>query len=179
MPTTRKIEQVSELTEKLNRTTLTLVADYRGLTVAEISDLRAKLREAGAELIVAKNTLTLIAARETGHDALESLLAGPTAIAFAYDDAAKAAKAVNEFNKGPKKLTVRGGMLGTSLLSGDVIDTVSKMPSRQEVLAQIVGGVSSPVSGVVGVINAAVTNVLYVLQARIDQLEPAGEQQAA
>lgn len=179
MPTTRKIEQVADLTDKLKRTQVTMVADYRGLTVAEITDLRTKLRAVDAELIVAKNTLTLIAARETGHEALESLLAGPTALAFAYGDAAKAAKALSEFNRGPKKLTVRGGLLGTSLMTGDVLDQVSKMPTRQEVLAQVLGGIAAPVSGVVGVINAAITNVALVIQARIDQLQPAGDQPGA
>jgi large subunit ribosomal protein L10 len=176
MATTRKIEQVAELTDKLKRTQVTMVADYRGLTVAEITDLRTKLRAVDAELIVAKNTLTLLAARETGHEALEALLAGPTALAFAYGDASKAAKALTDFNRGPKKLTVRGGMLGTSLLSGDVLDQVSKMPTRQDVLAQVLGGIAAPVSGVVGVLNAAITNVALVLQARIDQIQPAGEQ---
>jgi large subunit ribosomal protein L10 len=153
-----------------------VVADYRGLTVAEIGDLRKKLRETGAELIVAKNTLTLIAAKQAGYDALEPLLAGPTALAFAYDDAAKTAKAINEFNRGPKKLVVRGGMLGKSLLAGNAVDQVAQLPSREQVLAQIVGGIASPVAGVVGVINAAITNVLYVLQARIDQQEAAETQ---
>lgn len=178
MPTQRKIEAVSDLSEKLQRTQVTLVADYRGLTVADITELRKKLREADAELIVAKNTLTLRAAQETGHAAIEPLLAGPTALAFAYSDAQKAAKAINEFNRGPKKLTVRGGLLGTSLLSGDVLDQVSKMPTRQQVLAEVLGGIVAPVSGVVGVLNAAVSNVAYVLQARIDQLQPSGEQAA-
>lgn len=179
MPTTRKIEQVSDLADKLNRTQLTLVADYRGLTVAEITDLRKRLREANAELVVAKNTLTLIAARETGHEAIEPLLAGPTALAFAYGDAAKVAKAVSDFNRGPKKLVVRGGLLGKTVLTGDVLDQVSKMPTRQQVLAQVLGGIAAPVSGVVGVLNAVISNVVYVLQARIDQLQPAGEQQSA
>lgn len=179
MPTQRKIDTVADLTEKMSRTQLTLVTDYRGLTVAEITDLRNTLRKAGAELIVAKNTLTLIAAKENGYDALESLLSGPTALAFAYDDVAQAAKAINDFNKGPKKLVVRGGMLGKSLLAADALDAVARMPSREQILAQIVGGISSPVAGVVGVINAAITNVLYVLQARIDQQqEPAAEPSA-
>ncbi len=150
-----------------------VVADYRGLTVAEISDLRKRLRETGAELIVAKNTLTLIAAKETGHEALEPLLAGPTALAFAYDDVSKTAKVINDFNRGPKKLVVRGGMLGKNVLGASALDQVASLPSREQVLAQIVGGISSPVAGVVGVINAAITNVLYVLQARIDQQEGA------
>ena len=95
LPTQRKIDAVADLSEKMSRTQFTVVADYRGLTVAEISDLRKRLREAGAELIVAKNTLTLIAAKQNGMEALEPLLAGPTALAFAYDDVAKTAKVMN------------------------------------------------------------------------------------
>lgn len=178
MPTQRKIDMVADLVDKLSRTQFTVVADYRGLTVAEISDLRKRLRETNAELIVSKNTLTLIAAKQTGHEVLESLLAGPTALALAYDDVAKTAKAINDFNKGPKKLVVRGGLLGQSLLAANATDEVAKLPSREQVLAQIVGGVSSPVAGVVGVINAAISNVLYVLQARIDQQQGAAEAQA-
>ena len=178
MPTQRKIDSVADLSDKLTRTQLALVTDYRGLTVGEIGDLRKKLRETGAELIVAKNTLTLRAAKETGHEALRSLLAGPTALTFAFQDAAKTAKAINDFNRGPKKLVIRGGMLGKSLLGGNVLEQVATMPTREQVLAQIVGGVAAPVAGVVGVINAAVTNVLYALQARIDQLQPAEEQPA-
>jgi large subunit ribosomal protein L10 len=178
MPTQRKVEHVADLAEKLRRTQVTLVTDYRGLTVAEISDLRKKLRDVDAELIVAKNTLTLLAARETGHEAIEPLLSGPTAIAFAYGDATKAAKAINDFNRGPKKLAVRGGLLGTALLTGDALDQVSKMPTRQQILAEVLGSIAAPVSGVVGVLNGAITNIVYVLQAKIDQLQPAGEQAA-
>ncbi|HNP70656.1 MAG TPA: 50S ribosomal protein L10 [Kouleothrix sp.] len=179
MATQRKIESVADLTDKLERTQLTVVTDYRGLTVAEITDLRRRLRETGAELIVAKNTLTLRAAKETGHTAIEPLLSGPTALAFAFKDASKTAKAINDFNKGPKKLVVRGGMLGNTLMGPNVLEQVATLPTREQVLAQIVGGVSAPVSGVVGVLNAAITNVLYVLQARIDQLQPADEAAAA
>lgn len=175
MTTKRKVEAVADLTSKLQRMQVTLVADYRGLTVAEISDLRKKLREVDAELIVSKNTLTLIAAKETGHEAIEPLLLGPTALAFAYSDGPKAAKAINEFNRGAKKLVVRGGLLGTALLSGDALDQVSKMPTRQQVLAEVLGAIAAPASGVVGVLNAAVTNIVYVLQARIDQVQPAAE----
>lgn len=175
MPTQRKIDQVADLTDKLGRAQLALVADYRGLSVAEITELRSKLRETQAELVVAKNTLVTIAARETGNEALEPLLQGPTALAFAYDDVGATAKAIKAFNDGPKQLDVRGGLLSGSLLTEAALDQVASLPTRQQVLAQIVGGVSAPVSGVVGVLNAAITNILYVLQARIDQLGPTEE----
>jgi len=176
MPTQRKVENVADLTEKLQRTQVTLVADYRGLSVADITDLRKRLREADAELIVAKNTLTLLAAKNTGHAAIESLLSGPTALAFAYSDGPKAAKAITEFNRGPRKLNVRGGLLGTNVIAGDTLDTISKMPTRKQVQAEVLGAISAPVSGVVGVLNGAISNIVFVLQAQIDKLQPAGEQ---
>jgi large subunit ribosomal protein L10 len=175
MPTQKKLENVADLAEKLQRTQVTLVADYRGLTVAEITDLRKKLREVDAELIVAKNTLTLIAAKETGHTAIETLLSGPTALAFAYSDGTKVAKTITDFNRGAKKLNVRGGLLGTSLLSGDVLDQVAKMPTKQQVQAQVLGAIAAPASSVVGILNGAISNLVYVLQARIDQVQPAAE----
>jgi large subunit ribosomal protein L10 len=186
MATQRKVEQVSDLTEKLGKSQVAVVTDYRGLTVAEITDLRKRLRDANGELIVAKNTLTLIAARETGREAIEPLLAGPTAIAFAYDDVSKFVKALNDFNKGPKKLVVRGGVLGNSLLKEDVLERVEKLPKRNEVLAQVLGGIANPVSSVVGlinapvndlynVVNATVSSVLFALQGRIDQMQAPAE----
>ncbi|MCU0491805.1 MAG: 50S ribosomal protein L10 [Chloroflexaceae bacterium] len=176
MPTERKVATVAELTEKMSRMQLAVITDYRGMTVAELTGLRAKLRESGAELIVAKNTLLLIAARETGYDAMESLLAGPTAIAFAYDDVTKAAKVLNDAAKATARpLPIRGGMLGKNVFPADGLEQVTKLPSREQALSQVVGLVQSPLSGVVGVLNAAISNVVYVVQARIDQMQPAGD----
>jgi large subunit ribosomal protein L10 len=178
MPTQRKIDMVSELTDKMERMQLAVVADYRGLTVAELTTLRAKLRESGAELVVAKNTLLRLAARNSGNEPIEEFLAGPTAVTFAYNDVSQVAKVLLEHTKAPgKSLTIRGGLLGKTPLAADGLEAVTKLPSREQALAMIVGGVAAPVSGVVGVINAAISNVAYVIQARIDQL--GGEQPAA
>jgi len=92
MPTQRKVEIVGDLTDKMARMQLAVVADYRGFSVAELTALRTKLRENGAEMIVAKNTLLRLAARNTGREAIEPLLEGPTAVTFAYDNVAKVAK---------------------------------------------------------------------------------------
>ncbi|MCS6839238.1 MAG: 50S ribosomal protein L10 [Roseiflexaceae bacterium] len=184
MPTQRKIEAVADLKQRLKRMQVTVVADYRGLSVADMTDLRKKLRESGAELMVVKNTLTMIAARETGHEAIESLLTGPTALAFAYDDVPKFVKAINEFNRGPKKITVRGGLLGTTLLKENVLDVVANLPTKEEVRAQVLGGLTAPVTGLAGVIAAPINNIvnlldatsksiLYAIQARVDQLQSA------
>lgn len=179
VPTQRKIDIVSELTEKMERSQLAVVADYRGFSVAELSALRARLRESGAEIIVAKNTLLRLAARNTGREALEHFLEGPTAVAFGYDDVAKVARVLLDASRTtPKALKVKGGMLGTSQLQADGLEEVTRLPSREQALAQVVGGIAAPVAGVVGVINAAITNVALVIQARIDQLQPAGESAA-
>ncbi len=180
MPTQRKIDLVAELTDKMDRSQLAIVADYRGFTVAELTTLRAKLRENGAELIVAKNTLLRLAARNVGKESIEPNLEGPTAVVFAYDDISKVAKVLLDASKAtPKALTVKGGLLGNSPIKADGLDAVVKLPTREQALAQVVGAVSAPVSGVVGVINAAITNVALVIQARIDQLQPAGENAAS
>jgi len=176
MPTQRKVEIVGDLTDKMARMQLAVVADYRGFSVAELTALRTKLRENGAEMIVAKNTLLRLAARNTGREAIEPLLEGPTAVTFAYDNVAKVAKILLDATRvTAKPLVVRGGLLGTSPIPADGLENVTRLPSREEALAQVLGGISAPVSGVVGVLNAAVSNVMYVLQARIDQLQPAGE----
>ena len=176
MPTQRKVEIVDDLSDKMSRVQLAVVADYRGFTVAELTALRAKLRENGAELIIAKNTLLRLAARNTGREAIEPLLEGPTAVAFAYDNVAKVAKILLDATKvTAKPLVLRGGLLGNSPIPADGLDQVTKLPTREQALAQVLGAIAAPVSGVVGVLNATITNVVYVVQARIDQLQPPTE----
>ncbi|WP_129631567.1 50S ribosomal protein L10 [Candidatus Oscillochloris fontis] len=176
MPTPRKVEIVDDLTDKMERMQLAVVADYRGFSMAELTALRSKLRENGAEMVVAKNTLLRLAARNTGRETIEPLLEGPTAITFAYDNISKVAKILlDASNKPVKPLVLRGGLLGSSLIPADGLENVTKLPTREEALAQVLGGISAPVSGVVGVLNAAVSNVVYTLQARIDQMQPASD----
>lgn len=176
MPTQRKVETVGDLTDKMARMQLAVVADYRGLTVAELTELRRQLREKGAELIVAKNTLIKIAADSTGRGAIAPMLSGPTVVAFGYDDIAAVAKTLVDYSKLPnKKFTIKGAVLGTTAVAAENFEQVTKLPNRQQALAQVVGVIAAPASGVVGVINAAISNVAYVIQARIDQIQPAGE----
>lgn len=186
MPNAQKVALVAELTEKMARTQMMVVADYRGMNVAEMADLRSKLREANSELVVAKNTLLRIAARETGFSIMEELLTGPTAVTFVYDDLPKAAKVLNDISKaGQIAFTVRGSLLGRSLLGTDGLEQVTKMPGREQVLAEIVGGVQAPLSGMLGMLDAparetvsildsVINSVVYALQARADQLQSEG-----
>lgn len=178
MPTQRKIDSVAELTEKMSRMQAVIVADYRGITVEEITKVRNKIRPLGGEFIIAKNTLALIAAKATGFAAIEPALYGPTALCFAYTDAAAVAKAVKEVNAEIKKLSFRGAMLGDTYIGGEkALDVVASVPTRQEILAQIVGTIDAPVSGIVGVLNSVATGVVYAVQGRIDKL--GGDDKAA
>lgn len=170
MPTERKAETIDSLTDKMQRKQLAVIADYRGLTVAEITDLRKRLRESGADLIVAKNTLVRIAAERTGNEAIMPLLKGPTAMTFAYDDIAKAAKTLNDYIRASKKqIAVRGGLLGNQLMPADGLEAVTRLPSREQVYASILGGVQAPASRIVGTINAVMRNIAYILRARSEQ----------
>jgi large subunit ribosomal protein L10 len=175
VPTQRKIDTLAELTDKLSRQQLTVVTDYRGLTVAEITELRSKLREVGAELIVAKNTLVRLAARETGNEAIEPLLEGPTALAISYDDVAKSAKVLNDYiNASRKKISVRGGLLGKDALAADGLEAVSNLPSRDQVVATIMGSVQAPASRILGAVSGVARNIAYILRVYSEQ-GPAGE----
>lgn len=170
MPTQAKEQAVAELTEKMSRMQMLLVADYRGLSVAELAELRKVVRAKGGEVIVAKNTLTRLAARETGNTQLEDFLKGPTALAFSYDDVPGVAKAIDDYFKATKKdIKIKGGVVGTSIIAASDLERVSKMPGRQESIAKVLGGVNAPASRIVGAINSVMRNIAYVLKAHSEQ----------
>lgn len=170
MPTPAKEQAVAELTDRINRAQMMLVADYRGLSVAEISDLRKALRAKGGEVIVAKNTLTRLAARNAGRSEIEQYLEGPTALAFSYDDVPGVAKIIDDYFKASKKdISIKGGMVGTSVIAGKDLERVSKMPGRQASLAKILGGVNAPASRIVGGLNGVMRNIAYILKAHSEK----------
>lgn len=164
MPNKQNIASVEDLKEKLGRSQLTLVGEYRGLTVAEMAELRNAVRKTDAEVIVAKNTLTKIAANEIGITGLDEFLGGPVAITLAYGDPVATAKALNNYLKDAKKaLTVRGGMLGTTRIAGSDLERVASTPSREQSIARIMGGVNTPASRIVGALNGVMRNIAYIL----------------
>jgi len=164
MPTPAKEQTVAELTERMGRMQMLLVADYRGLSVAELADLRKVVRAKGGEVIIAKNTLTRLAAREAGYSQLEEFLKGPTALTFSYDDVPGVAKALDDYFKATKKdVKVKGGMVGTSVIQANDLERVSKMPTRQDSIAKILGGINAPASRILGSMNAVMRNIAYIL----------------
>ena len=167
---------VAELTERLKTTDTFIVADYRGLTVTEMDDLRTELMKHGARFSVVKNTLTRRAAEAAGADVLLGLLEGPSAIAFleADGDPVAVAKALADAARTTRVLAVRGGILEGSQLSPEDVANLAKLPPTDVLRAQLVGALAGSLTTVVGLFAAPMRDLVGVLQARIDQLEAEG-----
>ena len=175
----QKEQTVSELVDKLGRSQLVIVTDYRGLTVSDMSALRGRLREAGAEYQVAKNTLTRFAAQQAGKDGLVDDLTGPSAIAFGFEDPAALAKSLQDYLRAARTspLVIKGGILGDRRVTADEIGRIAELPSREVVLGQTLGSVVAPLTSFLMVINAPLQNLLGIIEARIQQLQESGETQ--
>lgn len=168
----RKGEQVNQLAEKLSRSSIILATNYRGLSVAEMTELRRQLRRQGAEYRVVKNTLTSLAAEKVGKRDLCAWLKGPTALALGSGDAVALAKALIDYQRSTKTpLTIKGGMLDGQVLSAAEIVTIASLPSREVLIIKLIGTVYGPIYGLVYVLSAELRGLLGVLQARIRQLE--------
>src|SRR5206468_5533556 len=167
---------VSELAERLKSSQNLLVADYRGLTMPEIDELRSKLLETGARFSVVKNTLTRRAAEEAGVKQLLDLIDGPTAIAFidADGDPAAAAKILNDTARAHDVLVIRGGLLEGDTVSDVEIKRLATLPPADVVRAQFAGAVAAPLTTIVGLFTAPLRELVGVLDARIRQLEEEG-----
>src|SRR3954454_2482624 len=171
---------VEELTTALKESPTLFVADYRGLTVTEIDDLRTKLISHGAKFTVVKNTLTKRAAEAAGADALLAMLEGPSAIAFieADGDMVAVAKALSDSAKSTKILAIRGGMLEGSAIGQAEVENLATLPPVDVLRAQVVGAITAPLMTVVGLISAPVRDLLGLIDARIEQLKDQGDTSA-
>lgn len=173
MPTQEKEALVAEIADALRASQATILADYRGLTVAQVSDLRKKLREAGTEFAVVKNTLFKRASEGIMplDPQLDAILNGPTAVAFAKSDPVAAAKILADYIRDNRNtpLTLKGGMVGGKFFTPDQVNQLSKVPPREVLIAQMLGALQSPISGLVGTLNGIVSNFVFTLQAVADQ----------
>jgi large subunit ribosomal protein L10 len=167
---------VAELTDQLRETGTLLVADYRGLTVTEIDDLRTELLQHGARFRVVKNTLTRRAAEAAGTEVLPTLVDGPTAIAFLESggDPVAVAKALREVARSGRVLVIRGGILDGVAITAEDVEELAKLPPADVLRGQLVGALAGPLQ-VVGLFAAPMREFVGVLDARIRQLEEAGE----
>jgi large subunit ribosomal protein L10 len=169
----QKRRVVEELAERMRGADSMIVADYRGLSVTQIANVRGALREAGASFAVAKNTLARRAAEEAGQPLLVDLLQGPTAIAFVGEDAAAAAKKLSEVARQTRLLAVRGAVMEGKALSADEVRQLGELPPKDVLRAQVVGAVASPLQGAYNVLAAPLREFLVVLDQYIAQRQAA------
>ena len=154
---------VAEIAELLKGAESLLISDYRGLSVAELSELRGKLRQSGASFRVVKNTLAKIAAERAGRDALAPLLTGPTAVTICGEDAVAAAKALADYARLHQALVVRGGLMADSVVDAASVKTLAMLPPRDTLLAQVVGTMAAPMTGLVTVLQGTISGFVRAL----------------
>jgi len=164
-----KEQVVAELAGKLAEAKAAFLADYRGLDVEQANKLRGELREAGVEFRVVKNTLLNLAAKGTASECLKDHFVGPTAIAIAAEDPVAPAKVLSEFAKASKTFELKAGMLDGGLLSLEDIKALAELPSREVLLAKMLGSINAPVSNFVGVLAAVPRSLVQVLGAIQDK----------
>jgi large subunit ribosomal protein L10 len=168
----QKEQVVEELTARLKAADTLLVADYRGLTMPQIDDLRTRLLESGARFTVVKNTLTRRAAEAAGTEALLALLDGPSAIAFleADGDMVAAAKALADSARETNVLEIRGGILQGRAMTADEVQSLAKLPPEDVLRGQVLGAIVAPLTALAGLLNAPLQNLVGLIDARIEQL---------
>ena len=162
MDRAEKERVVSELDQIFTDSGVVVIAHYAGLTVAEMTDFRLRMREAGAHVRVAKNRLAKIALQGKPNAGMSEFLTGQTVFAYSEDPVA-AAKVVEDYAKDNDKLVVIGGAMGETILDRAGVSAVSKMPSREELIASIVGAIGAPAANIAGAIGAPASNIAGVL----------------
>ena len=171
MPSQENIQQVEQIRERLQSSDVAILTDFQGLTVAEINELRRQLREADVQYTVFKNRLIRVAAQELNVEGLDLYLIGPTAIATS-DDPSVPVKVLGEFSEEHEHLQIKGGILGTRVIDAEMVKDLVDMPSKPELVARVVGQVSSPLTGLVSVLHqgSPLTGLANVLSGSIRQV---------
>jgi large subunit ribosomal protein L10 len=180
MDRAEKERVVEELAERLRATEALIVADYRGLTVAQLKELREELRKHGARFSVVKNTLTRRAAEAAGVGELLALVDGPTAIAFleAAGDPVGVAKALSETSRTTRVLELRGGVLQGSSVDAEQLTRLATLPPADVLRGQVVGAIASPLYTIVGLFSAPLRDLVGLIDARIEQVSGAAAPEA-
>ena len=174
MATEKKVERVEEVSDKLKRATGLVITDYRGLTVAQLQELRRKLRAGGVDYLVVKNTLARRAAAENGLEMLSPELVGPVGLAVGYAEPVVTAKLVNDYIKQTRRLVIKGGLLGKTILDADGVKQLAELPGRDALLGQLAGTLNHSVAQLAGALNGAIANLANGLEAYRKKLESSG-----
>ena len=168
-----KQQQVRDLAEKLKSAKGVVLADYRGLTVEQDTKLRKTLRDAGIDYQVVKNSLIHFAAQDAGLQALEPYLTGPTALAISTVDPVAPSKLLTKFEKDFDKFELKGGIVEGKVIDVDGVKTISNLPSKEELIAKMLGSMKSPLTGFVNVLNGNIRGLVVALNAIAEQKQSA------
>jgi large subunit ribosomal protein L10 len=166
----KKEQILGELKEMLANSKATIMSDYRGLTAGQMAEVRNKLRPFDGKFMVAKNTLVLKGLEQLGMPQPEDMLQGPTALSFLFADISQPLRAFVDHARTMDVLTIKGGLLGDRVMTASDVLLLSQLPDTDTVRAFALAGVQSPVSAFVGVLDAALRGLLYVLDAQAEQL---------
>ena len=166
-----KKQIVLEIKEKMESAQGIVFYDYRGLTVAEVTELRNKFREAGVEYKVLKNSMLRRAAQMLEFEGLDEFLIGPTAVAFGFDDPVSPAKVLVEYTKKLKKTQIKAGMLGGKVIGIDEINNLADLPSREQLLGMLAGTLNAPITGFARSLSGIISKLGYALNAVKEQKE--------
>lgn len=168
----QKEQLLAEYSERLERAQVMIWSGYTGLTVTQVSDLRSRLRPVGAEGVVVKNTLMRMALENAGLPVDQEMMSSTCLVTFAYDDIAAAAKAVSGFaRENDDQFQIKGAVVVGTLMGAEGVRALTTMPSREQLLAQVVGGIGAPITGFVSTLAAVIRGLVNVLNAHQEQLE--------
>ena len=171
MPTQQKIDLVEELKQILERASITVGADFRGLRVQEMDQMRRRLRTSSVEVRVIKNSLLRLAADQAGIPDLMQIIEGPTALVLSYDDPTEAAKAVIEYARSaPPTFTIRGAFMDGQVVSADDLKALVLLPPRPVMLAQLAGQLQSPLATFAGLLESPLQELSSLLQSALSEL---------
>ena len=174
-----KAAVVDEIAGQIEAAQAIFAVDYRGISVSQVADLRARLRESETKFRIVKNSLSERAADKAGAESLKPMLEGPTALALVGGDAALAAKALNDTARQLNILAFKGGLMDGAALSADEVRAIARLPARDVLNAQLVGAIASPLTGLVRTLNALISGIAIQLQSIADQGLVTGEAPAA
>ena len=168
----KKTQIIESLQQLFSQCSIAILTDYRGQSANEMTQLRRRLGELGIDYKVVKNTLARFAAQRAGREELLGFFEGPVAIAFGYSDITAPAKALTDYIETSKaSMSIKGGFLPDRLLTTEEVTTLTTLPSKEVLLARVLGGMQSPISALVGQLTAPMRGIIAVLQAKIQQLE--------
>jgi large subunit ribosomal protein L10 len=166
-----KAATVADLTARLKASSTAVLADYRGMTVGQMRDLRSKLRGGGIEMVVVKNTLARRAAKAAGYEPLSAELVGPIAMLFAVDDVSAPARILNDYIRANRKMVIKGGLLEGQVIKADAVTELADLPSREVLLSRLLGAMQAPLSNLASVLQAPMTKLARTLDAVRTQKE--------